>query len=926
MSNPSADSTEMPVFPGVGSVIDLVRKLVRRPRLGEVPLEERVGRRRSRRRGIPMVCFVRDRDQPLLPALAAGYLHTARPGRIPHALYSLPDDSLLDLAPGDAVPPPTAGDVSKVRDILFALSRELGSGRNSRFGRTRFHQFGLVYWLMDQPLTAESKDPDRLLRERLRERDIMARPDERILAATAEGVSSVVAIPAWFRRLLAVVPPLWFSLKVSGRLPLVGRSYRWFLKGQPNLAPQDPGTFIGFAERLTRDNYPKEDPEQVMRLLVNAFLEDLRRAYGRWIWRLGGARRMTYAVVLLDCITRANGGYRLLKLINDVRNETGAFDPLLVISGSQKVPPYAVEPGVTNPDDGVRDAADADEGYEAWRHQFSRDSRRRAPTAWYLPIRIPDPGPDPGTLVGEARQEAYRRQGRARQELAAMGDFIIDRPPLWSRRWVPGLAVLALTATLAVTGFGYRQRHSDYRLDYQQHHCGELPGSPGADWLMMMDSECIGVSDGSHVFQPTNLLLDAVEQKVHEQNVAAVAQHQVSPGRPYLTLIYVATLTSTTSDLVTARERLEGVAVAQARQLDLRGPNEPIVRVLMANGGASMRHGPDMARLIVRMAASDPGIVGIVGLDQSRKPTIDVIDTLTKAGLPMVAATLSADNLVKLSPLYFQVSPQDIREAEVAASYAKARFGVDRVRIMVSADPEDAYSDNLSEDAARTFGAAGFAAETVKFNPQGMHLPFPSAKGTAENACGYSGVVFFAGRQEDFAELLNGFYTQCRDSPPRIVGGDDVAKYVADRKMREGLYSDIPYDYLSFAVGSGSRCGNDVVYRKLRALFPQECGKDRDPSLDGAMELAYDAALAMIKAGTHLRQDHPIPITAGGLWHELSQLQLDGESGRIDFRKGQVPPKKPVAVLRVQGGQVRMQGFCGELRNQRPADWCPPGS
>src|SRR5215475_4614677 len=587
MNDPSAGSTEMPVFPGVGCLIDLVRKLVRRPRLGEVPLEERVGRRGSRRRGIPMVCFVRDCGQPLLPALAAR-LAKARPGRIPHALHSLPDHSLLDLAPGDAVPPPTTADVSKVRDILFALSRELVSGRNSAFGRIRFHQFGLVYWLMGESLTKGSKDPDRRLREKLRERDVVVRPDERILAATAESVSSAVAIPAWGRQLLAVVPPLWFNLKVSGRLPLVGRSYRWFLKGQPNLAPQDPGTFIGFAERLTEGNYSKEDPEQVMRLLANAFLEDLRRSYGRWIWRLGGARRMTYAVVLLDGITRANGGYWLLKVINDVRNETGAFDPLLLISGSQKVPPYAMEPGVANPDDNVCDAADSDDGYKAWRNRFSRDSRQRKPTAWYLTIRVPDPDPDPDTLTEEARQEAARRQGRARQELAAKGDFTIGRPPWWSWRLVPGLAVLALVATLVVTGFGYRQRNSDYklvynylldyRLDYQQLHCGKLPGSPGADWLMTTTgnagNECIGVNDGSDVFWPTNNRLAAVERKVHEQNEVAEKWHQTNPERPYMTLVYVAALTSTKSDLVTARERLEGVAVAQALQLQYRGANE----------------------------------------------------------------------------------------------------------------------------------------------------------------------------------------------------------------------------------------------------------------------------------------------------------------------------------------------------------------
>ena len=36
----------------------------------------------------------------------------------------------------------------------------------------------------------------------------------------------------------------------------------------------------------------------------------------------------------------------------------------------------------------------------------------------------------------------------------------------------------------------------------------------------------------------------------------------------------------------------------------------------------------------------------------------------------MVAATLSADGLVNISPMYFQVAPQDSREAAVAAAFA----------------------------------------------------------------------------------------------------------------------------------------------------------------------------------------------------------------------------------------------------------------
>jgi hypothetical protein len=880
-----------------------------------------------------MVCIVRASTQPVLPALAER-LHEARPNRIPHALHTCPDDTPLDLAPGDVVSPPTDEDVDQVRTILFALSRDLVHARNSRFGRIRFRHFGLLYWLMDQSLPVGVKDPDRQLREKLRERDVVVRPDERILTAATESVSSVATIPVWARRLLTVIPPLWFALKVSGRIPGISSPYRWFLRGQPNLAPHDPGTFIGFAERLTKENYPQEDREQVMRLLVNAFLEDLRRAYGRWPWRLGGARRMTYAVVLLDGITRTNGGYRLLKLINDVRNETGAFDPLLVVSGSRKVPPYAVSRPAANADARVWDAVRAEKGYEAWCNQFSRDSRSRKPTAWYLPVRVPDTIADPGRMPDEVQESVRERYRRAYQDhQLALSEFTIDRAPLWSRRWVPGLAVVVLAASLAATGFGYRQRH-----------CGELPGIAGARWLTTIGRECVGVSDGAHVFQPTNDRLAAVEHKVHEQNVTALGRHRANPKRPYVTLVYVAALTSTThppSDLVTARERLEGVAIAQSRQLARTGDDEPIVRILIANGGTSMQHGPVMAQLIARMAADDPTIVGVVGLDQSRQPTIDVIAMLSRAGLPMVAATLSADRLPTVSPLYFQVSPQNVREADVAAWYADATVAplggpvARRVRILASADPQDVYSTNLAEDVSHAFQRVGFTLEPASFNPQGKEFPQPSPKTAGENVCGYDGLIFFAGRQEDFEELLSGISTRCRPHPPRILAGDDVARYVADKKKRTA-FSEIPFDYVSFAVGPGRTCTTDDVYRGLHELFPDECGPDRDPSLDGGVDLAYDATLLMINAVTHLLQDR-VPLTSGGLWHELSSLPLSGESGDIDFG-GQsavhVPVDKSIAILRVgdpgsadaADGQhaPKLRGFCGRHNGQQADVWCPP--
>ncbi|MGH3698430.1 MAG: hypothetical protein ACRDQY_02960, partial [Pseudonocardiaceae bacterium] len=122
---------------------------------------------------------------------------------------------------------------------------------------------------------------------------------------------------------------MFFRAAVSGRNRVFGRRYWWFMR-QQYLAPLQSVNFPGFAERLTEiaeGARQPEDIDQVDKLLVHAFLQDLRRAYARWSGRLEGWRRTAYPVVLIDNATEGSAGYRLMQLVNDVRNETGRSDP-----------------------------------------------------------------------------------------------------------------------------------------------------------------------------------------------------------------------------------------------------------------------------------------------------------------------------------------------------------------------------------------------------------------------------------------------------------------------------------------------------------------------------------------------------------------------------------------------------------------------
>jgi hypothetical protein len=400
------EAGDLTVFRGVFDVVDLVHRLCLRPKFGDLADSADSHRRRAQR-GLPLLCLIRSpRHSGLLGGLAQR-LTSARPSRVPHCLVRLRTEERRHRGADEF----SDGSVQQVREILAHAAKRLGSSRNAKGGRIRFRRFGLLDWLMSEDL----KDVDvprrgSELRSKLRERDIVQRFDDAITSAGKQ-----TNLTGWWRFLAVIIrmlPPLLFAVRLTGRVPLVGEQYRWFLR-QPHVTPEVPGGFLGFAERLTADpdGWRQEDPTQVARLLTNAFLEDLRRAW-RFPWRVGGPRRMTYVALLLDDITADNGGYAVLQLINDVRNEVGRFDPLLLISAGEQVPPDGRDVAETT--DGsprVYFANNATSAYGSWRNAL-RDARRaRTDTAWYLRISVPD-------LDGSDRED-IRQRDDIRQQLDA---------------------------------------------------------------------------------------------------------------------------------------------------------------------------------------------------------------------------------------------------------------------------------------------------------------------------------------------------------------------------------------------------------------------------------------------------------------------------------------------------------------------------
>ncbi|HYN97100.1 MAG TPA: hypothetical protein VES42_24945 [Pilimelia sp.] len=768
----------------------LLARLLRRPGRGD--------------RRLPLFWLVRAPGAPDMVTLLARALGRGHRRRVPHVV--------IDLAA-----PPADGDVA---GVLRELHRQLSL---EAFGaeRLRFVRYPLADWLMRQSLPGVEVDDRRetlvqRLRDRRRPRTATDAP-----AAVEDGAATALAFAVWLVR--RVIPGALFRAAVSGRIPLLGRHYRWFMR-QQYLAPQQSVTFLGFAERLTAGCRAGEQPDQVNKLLVHAFLEDLRRAYRRRPWRLAGWRRTAYPALLLDRVAAGDAGHTLLRLINDVRNETGRGDPLLVIAAGDAPPPELPRP---------HPLWDADEAHDEWVDVLPEARRLRRPAAWWLVLSVGDP-----------------RTGS--EPRAGMLSFAAPDPPWWSRRLVAAAVCLALIAGGAAWvgarwGVGCHPRPFGGRIAVE-----------------LIGGECVGYSDSAaHVFNSDagQDRLRAIQRRIFAQNAAAEEVWQRSARRrPFLTLVYLGTLTGnrTRADeesYVSEREELEGMATAQYALLreSAGADGAALLRVVVANGGHQMRHADTAVRQLAALARDDPTVLGVVGLVDSRVSTARALRELNRVGLPAVAPTLSADGMYQNSRLYLQISAPNADQATMVERYARQVLRVADARVYYttgddSSLDEDLYVGTLVKALRQRFGGRLTAVEQWR---TGHRL-------TRE--CGYRGLLFFAGRWSEFDGFLRAL-KECGANPPRhLVADDSVNRYMANPVLRASAPGNVPVTYVSkaalatcAALGAARDRRDDVRGSFLAwvgaadLLQPPRCG-DGDAPVGERVSLAFDAATMLVRA------------------------------------------------------------------------------
>ncbi len=480
--------------------------------------------------------------------------------------------------------------------------------------------------------------------------------------------------------------------------------------------------------------------------------------------------------------------------------------------------------------------------------------------------------------------------------------------------------------------------------------------------------ECVGYSGSRFVFTnhapggeaPLQALQDERlrfdQQQIFQLNQRADQAHK--NGQTEFSLVYFAGITAGADDNYDSgqAEELEGLMVAQEYALQGSGP---VFKVIIANGGSKMQDAVPVARMIIALAARDPSLLGVVGLDRSIQQVKQALGLFNASGIPVVATTLSADGIGGTYPhndrYYFQLAPSNSSEAELILSYiqevvpqyfkqSRSKYNsagqIQAQKILIyqpSANPGDLYTSTLVGDLEREA-------------PLFKGLPTPQVtQQPGSQLCGAATVDIYAGRHDrppagssrldDFTAFLRIIEDDCHSGQkPFIIADDGVSRFIADPAARDqsGLGEPaISYvtkgirllntrgQCLHTATAAAAQASGEpfssfcTIYAAIvKKLFdlPRVQGYGLDFLWTGErVGLAFDAADLFIDAEENYQGSHPAMIGRAEIPGQFISDSWVGVTGQIDFTAGQHIASLPLAVVRIRISAPTATPTCGYL-------------
>lgn len=687
------------------------------------------------------------------------------------------------------------------------------------------------------------------------------------------------------------------------------RPYLWlnhhrYLLGQEGQDSTDQGYTRRHRARgvhlLNQLNNPKQDraringpggPPGTHKIVVNALLDDLQRAYGAG---RGGLRRRTGArpVLVYDQRRLDRVGRYMVWLIESERLRRAFPDPLLLVQVRDSELPPLVDgtvdavPGRTLPEFVGTVNKGKDDVNEKQKDEASsliRDWTQRRYLAGVLGVErviTQRVGPLP------AGGRWHTRRGTP--------EWVLNGPAL-AGLWTTGVA--GSTAVLLLFGVVFLPAVVQARNPCVQE------GIIRHEGVTRVGDQCVGVTFGDFVFHER---LAEVTELIREQNQAVD-----DSGDPYVTIAHLAEMDVAdpqNPSIAGAQGELLGLAYQQREHNRIKDVRHPRIKLLIGNAGQGWEHSLVAAQEIVDRAADDKlGMdrpIAAVGFGHSVVPNSRAIQRVGEASLTMVGTTATFDDVAQYgarehSEFYFPISPANSRIAVQAAHWARygvawsgadgeeRGLGAHETAVAIASGQTDAdggeheqYGPHLAREFIAAFQARGGqvwegAGELGRreYDGQGVLL---YQGGELETDTTYAeqlerlctdedppDLLYYAGRSDDFTEFYRRFIRtggeDCVGGHMTILGGDDISKFVSDE---EGLIGSNAAHHSVFYTplapsgpwgaqdGTGGGAGGsdqgfyDDVNTLLRELYAEE-DEDGDVSLAPKKDLPSIAHAAM---------------------------------------------------------------------------------
>ncbi len=291
--------------------------------------------------------------------------------------------------------------------------------------------------------------------------------------------------------------------------------------------------------------------------------------------------------------------------------------------------------------------------------------------------------------------------------------------------------------------------------------------------IRMIEDECIGVTDGTFVFDDQ---FREVQEDIKAENDWAAAQ-AAAEDLPLVRIALLTTLTTTADSAMSAdkiQSALEGAYVALHRANRTRelGDPQPYVQLYLANEGARQSHWEVAVDQIEDLLDDDVPLVAVIGQGVSSDATVAASERLSDLGIPMVTGVTTADGIdhAHIDGLV-RTAPSNTDFAVALRLHLDARDDLDSAILVYDSTTQDRYTTTLRTAYETELGTYLDAADQP-FPGRSIQTGGPEVfDPIVRNICAAEAdTVLFAGREPDLRVFLEALSIRaCREEQPLAI-------------------------------------------------------------------------------------------------------------------------------------------------------------